>query len=548
MWLATGHVGVLMLGGGIEVFMRTRIEGIDMHRRVLNVLLAVMGITAAAYAQPEFNDDDFTFVRMETSKGSFMLALDKRYAPITVANFVEYVEAGHYAGTVFHRVMPNFMIQGGGFDTNMTQKRTNDPIENEWTNGLSNRPGTIAMARTGDPNSATSQFFINVVDNARTLDSVRGGPGYAVFGGVIEGMDAVEEIRNVETGPSQFNPRETSSPVDPPVITNAELIASDDLSESALEGLEKYITDAESWREARETALAAIREAEAAQAEKNAVSRAAFEKAVEALNAATPQENGLVIADGVVGTGESPESIESQVRTHYRGWLIDGTQFDASYDNPSGQPLAFALNRVIAGWGEGLQTMKEGGTRYLRIPPEMAYGANSRPPIPPNSTLIFEVTLLDAYSAAELKAPYEQALAVLDERGEEIGEGLEIATLVEGIDNATAEQTCAPESTVTMHFTIWQDNGTEVFDSRRNNAPAEGLERAVSGLQFPGIERGMVGMVPGEIRVMRMPSELGVPADRRGQIPEDAGFVVRMESIEISTPIIAPDSAPASNP
>jgi len=142
-----------------------------------------------------------TRVALETSKGTIVLELDAERAPKTVENFLGYVRSGHYDGTIFHRVISGFMIQGGGFDADMHQKSTREPIQNEADNGLKNMRGTIAMARTNDPNSATAQFFINTVDNGpldhRSKD-VRGW-GYAVFGQVVEGMDVVDAIAAVAT-------------------------------------------------------------------------------------------------------------------------------------------------------------------------------------------------------------------------------------------------------------------------------------------------------------------------------------------------------------
>jgi peptidyl-prolyl cis-trans isomerase A (cyclophilin A) len=151
----------------------------------------LLGASAAAQAQK---------VKLATSAGDIVIELDKAKAPKTVDNFVQYVKDGHYNGTVFHRVIPNFMIQGGGMAADMTEKKTRPPIALESKNGLSNVRGSIAMARTGDPNSATSQFFINVQDNPR-LDAAnaRDGNGYAVFGKVISGMDVVDKIRVVPT-------------------------------------------------------------------------------------------------------------------------------------------------------------------------------------------------------------------------------------------------------------------------------------------------------------------------------------------------------------
>jgi peptidyl-prolyl cis-trans isomerase B (cyclophilin B) len=140
-------------------------------------------------------------VEMQTSAGTLRIELDDERAPASVANFLAYVNAGHYDGTVFHRVIRGFMVQGGGFEPGMKQKRTNAPIANEAKNGLKNKHYTLAMARTSDPHSATAQFFINTTDNT-FLDNDRAGDGwgYAVFGRVVEGMEVVDAIESVKTG------------------------------------------------------------------------------------------------------------------------------------------------------------------------------------------------------------------------------------------------------------------------------------------------------------------------------------------------------------
>jgi cyclophilin family peptidyl-prolyl cis-trans isomerase len=135
-------------------------------------------------------------VVMETSLGTIKLELDDVKAPVTVANFLSYVDEKFYDGTIFHRVIPDFMIQGGGFAAGLRQKTTKAPIKNESPNGLSNVRGTIAMARTNDPDSATAQFFINVVDNSHGLDR----PRYCVFGKVVDGLNVVDKIKAVATG------------------------------------------------------------------------------------------------------------------------------------------------------------------------------------------------------------------------------------------------------------------------------------------------------------------------------------------------------------
>jgi len=141
-------------------------------------------------------------VIMKTSKGDIKIKLFKDKAPVTVENFLKYVDSGHYENTIFHRVIGNFMIQGGGFTSDMQQKPTLAPIKNEAQNGIANKRGTLAMARTSVINSATSQFFINVVDNdfLNFTSPDAQGFGYCVFGEVIEGMDVVDAIRSVQTG------------------------------------------------------------------------------------------------------------------------------------------------------------------------------------------------------------------------------------------------------------------------------------------------------------------------------------------------------------
>lgn len=166
---------------------------------------------------------ELILVILHTNFGNITLELDKEKAPITVENFISYVNKGHYNGTIFHRVISNFMIQGGGFDAEMNQKSTDAPIKNEANNGLKNVVGTIAMARTSDPHSASSQFFINVKDSSFldfTSESHQGW-GYAVFGKVTEGMDVVEKIKMVKTGRSGGH---QDVPVEPVIIEKAEVV------------------------------------------------------------------------------------------------------------------------------------------------------------------------------------------------------------------------------------------------------------------------------------------------------------------------------------
>ena len=160
-------------------------------------------------------------VVLTTNHGAITLELDVEKAPKSVENFVTYVKSGHYDGTIFHRVIDGFMIQGGGFDPDMKQKSTNDPIDNEAENGLKNDRYTVAMARTSDPHSATAQFFINVGDNEFLNYPGSDGWGYAVFGKVSDGVDVVDAIRAVKTGrKSMFS----DVPVETVVIEKAEVV------------------------------------------------------------------------------------------------------------------------------------------------------------------------------------------------------------------------------------------------------------------------------------------------------------------------------------
>jgi len=182
-------------------------------------LVALLGAAVLpAAAQKALNPQK---VLLATSAGDIVLELDAERAPKSVANFVAYVKAGHYDGTIFHRVIDNFMIQGGGFTPDMTQKPTRAPIPLESRNGLLNARGTVAMARTMVPDSATAQFFINLKDNA-FLDAAnsRDGQGYAVFGRVVQGMEVVDKIRAVPTG--RKGPH-SDVPIEPIVIRKATL-------------------------------------------------------------------------------------------------------------------------------------------------------------------------------------------------------------------------------------------------------------------------------------------------------------------------------------
>lgn len=184
-----------------------------MNIRVFLPLLLAFFLSFGANAQEP------ALVRVHTNLGAFLIQLEPHRAPLTVANFLEYVRSGHYDGTIFHRVVGNFIAQGGGYDQEYQEKPTRAPVPNESGNGLSNTRGTVGLARTGNPHSGTAQFYVNLVDNPM-LDPQPSRWGYAIFGRVIEGMSVVDDIGAVATGDA--GPLESDAPLRPIVIEKIE--------------------------------------------------------------------------------------------------------------------------------------------------------------------------------------------------------------------------------------------------------------------------------------------------------------------------------------
>lgn len=307
-------------------------------------------------------------VKLSTSKGDIVVQLNGDKAPISTLNFLQYVEDGYYDGTVFHRVMSTFMIQGGGFTTEAKKEEgLREGIKNEWKNGLKNERGTIAMARVGgQPDSGSSQFFINVVDNSFLDRPQRDGAAYAVFGKVVEGMDVVDAIKDVEVAPHPTLPG-GKTPVEPVIIKSASVVG-----EWNKEEVKKAIDKME---EARKAEL-----------------QGRIDQYNKAVENGKKLDSGLIIYDVEVGDGETPGATDT-VEVHYTGWLTDGKKFDSSRDR--NRPFTFSLSGgVIKGWLEGVATMKVGGKRRLVIPPDLGYGPNGTGPIPGNATLVFDVELL----------------------------------------------------------------------------------------------------------------------------------------------------------
>jgi cyclophilin family peptidyl-prolyl cis-trans isomerase/FKBP-type peptidyl-prolyl cis-trans isomerase len=358
----------------------------------LGLSLTVAG--ALAQPQPPALPDAPTLTpraRVDTNLGSFVIRLEGEKAPGTVTNFVQYVQDGFYAGTVFHRVISDFMIQGGGMNRDLNEKSAGlrPPIKNEWRNGLRNDRGAVAMARIGNqPHSARASFFVNVVNN-EFLNRPTDGAAYCVFGHVVEGMDTVDRIRQVPvtTDPRFVVDRDRPVvPVDPVIIQSVTL-------------LDKFD---------RETAEKLAAEFEAHLARTEADIKKQLDEQIAKRIAALEEEHGkkftksstgLLSLDVLEGSGPSP-ALEGRVQVHYVGSFGDGRVFDDSRKNPDleGEPADFPVNKVIKGWTEGLLTMKAGGRRILVVPPELGFGSSGRVNIPPDSTLFYDVELLAVLS------------------------------------------------------------------------------------------------------------------------------------------------------
>ncbi len=353
-----------------------------------SVALAIAALTPITQAE-DSTLPDTVHVKMSTNLGDVIIALDNAKAPISVENFLRYTNEGHYDGTIFHRVMSDFMIQGGGFTADLMQKSVHDGIKNEWQNGLNNSRGTISMARVGgQPDSGTSQFFINVVDNEYRLDGPqRDGAAYAVFGSVVAGMEVVDAIKVVPVGTKN---RMENVPVETILIEKMSVVEESDVP-AAIDAVNESAKEVKARMEAL---LAETRKAQQ-DARKNAIDTGKkFLAENEGLDVetGTTTELGYWYLDSIVGEGGVVPNISARIQWHYTLWHTDGTQIQSSHD--SGKPATFALNQVIKGWTEGLKTMREGGTRYLILPPNLAYGAGGRPGIPPNSTLVFKVEMI----------------------------------------------------------------------------------------------------------------------------------------------------------
>ena len=371
-------------------------KGSEMTRLLTSTTLLLAGLTTLADATQNPGESKpgaaaglHPRVKMETSLGDIVLELDGEKAPVSTLNFIRYAEDKFYDGTIFHRVMKTFMIQGGGFTPEVDQKQEGlrPGIKNEWKNGLKNNKGTISMARLGgQPDSGSAQFFINVVDNARLDQPQSDGAGYAVFGKVVEGMDTVDKIKDTAVKAHPKYPGGEVVPVEAVVIKSVKVMGEFDRA--------KVVANVAASESAAKEAEAKAKEMEAkAMAEREGKLVDVIKKAEEeSKSKIVKTDSGLMYVDLKVGEGETPKTTD-KVEVHYTGTLVDGTKFDSSVDR--GTPFTFSLSGgVIKGWLEGVATMKVGGKRRLIIPPDLAYGKAGRPSIPPDSTLVFDVELL----------------------------------------------------------------------------------------------------------------------------------------------------------
>jgi cyclophilin family peptidyl-prolyl cis-trans isomerase len=201
--------------------MRTLRNTKNLGRRAYGAIAGLLLVAGPAIAQDAVLTTAPVRVRFETTLGGFMVEVDPARAPLSAANFLQYVRDHHYDGTIFHRVIGNFVVQGGGYLPDGTEKPTRTGVANESGNGLSNRRGTLAMARTADPHSATSQFYVNVADNL-ALDPAPTRWGYAVFGRVVDGQDVIDRIASVGTGARGPFPEDT--PLEPVVVQSASVV------------------------------------------------------------------------------------------------------------------------------------------------------------------------------------------------------------------------------------------------------------------------------------------------------------------------------------
>lgn len=310
-------------------------------------------------------------ILIATTLGDITLELDGEAAPATVINFVQYARTGYYNGTIFHRVLDDLMIHGGGYTPDVKKKIVPIPpaVVDPWMTGLKNSRGTIALVRgPGKGGSGAAEFFINVVDNTK-LDAVASEGRSVVFGRVVEGMDTVEKIRSaaVAAHPGYAGNQSAVVPVKPIVIKSIETITR--------------------FNPIRLQAVLASKNA----SQDQLIAKLIAEFEAEAGRKAVTTDSGVIYIDHVIGDGPTSPILSDTVEFHYRGTLADGMQFESTYETKA---LVRKVDALIPGLQEGLETMREGGQRTIIIASDLAFGEGIPGKIPPGSTLIFEVELL----------------------------------------------------------------------------------------------------------------------------------------------------------
>ncbi len=496
---------------------------------------APAGTPAAPAAAPQpasapANPGLYPRVKLETTLGDIVVELNGEKAPISTQNFIRYVEEGFYNGTIFHRVMKTFMIQGGGFTPEMVEKKEglHAPIRNEWQNGLKNQRGTISMARTKVADSATAQFFINVVDNTaggrgNDLDTPRDGAAYAVFGRVVEGMDVVDKIKNtpVQTHPKYPSPQPVV-PVEPVVIKSARLISEYDRAKVDQVANEQA-------RKAEEEKAKAQQEQEKAQQELVAKVEAETGKKLQ------KTQSGLMYAILAEGEGAAPKPGET-VSMLFTGALADGKVWDSATDRSKPHVRSLNPRDTLPGLVEGIGLLKPGGKGKFIIPPQLGYGERGRidKGIPANSMLVFDVELLSVQTAEQLKAAGEKQVqdfvakteAETGKKFEKTASGLMYLKLTEGTGAAVT-----PTSKVKAHYTGWLLDGKK-FDSSVDRGEPIPVDLSKGGV-IPGWLEGLKLMKVGDKWKFVIPSELAYgAAGRPPVIGPNSPLVFDIEVVE----------------
>lgn len=325
-------------------------------------------------------------VRMETTLGTMVFELDGKDVPRTVSSFVSYVEDRFFDGTIFHRVLPGGLIQGGAFDATMDRKTDGlrESVNSETNSRLTNLRGTIVIYRlAGFVDSAKAEFFINVKDNPGLDQPRRDGTAYAVIGTLVEGLDTIDKIAAtpLDTHPKYARGRSKVVPIDPVVIKSVRMLSQFDHK--------RALTIAQDLE---------IKAKKAAENAATAQSRAITKRIaqIEARSGQKMTATGSGLRYIVVRSGQGAPPIETEtVSVQYRGTLADGKVFEDTYSSLTARPKKQRVSKFIEGLREGLLGMREGGKRIFVIPPKLAFQDRGVPNyIPPNSTLFFEVELL----------------------------------------------------------------------------------------------------------------------------------------------------------